>query len=38
MREDELARMQLDTVITGMAVDESANLGWYEDGVLGDGY
>jgi len=38
MREDELARMQLDTVITGMADDESANLGWYEDGVLGDGY
>ena len=36
--EEELAARRIDAVITDMTIDESANLGWDEDGVLGDGY
>ena len=36
--EEELAKMQIDAVITEVAIDESANPGCDEDGVLVDGY
>jgi hypothetical protein len=36
--EEELAARRRDAVITDMAIDESTDLGWDEDGVLGDGY
>jgi hypothetical protein len=36
--EEELVARRRDAVITDMTIDESANLGWDEDGVLADGY
>ncbi len=38
MGEEELAEMRIDAGDADMTIDESANLGWVEDGVLCDGY
>ena len=36
--EEELEARRIDAMITDMTIDESANLGRDEDGVLGDAY